>query len=412
LAGRAVYHRLKINSGVTANTNDKKAEVERSKKKYCFFINLFPGNGNWVSMKYVLTILFLSLFLKVRAQQKQEIDSLINELEHLRLQNKIPAISFAVIKDRRVVYSGGLGYTDSTNNAQASDSTIYSIASLTKPISAIIIAKLVEQGVVKWDDRMQNSWPGYKNYYDSFFTKWKHHAPLYFHLIKNYNYKRTDITIRHHLSHTAEGVPGTQFNYNGFLYGGVSIVADNRYPAGFKTLLQKEIVNKLGLNYSAVDYESIQGKRLESLLSVPYEYRKGKLVPVAKYPQPYTISGAAGFLSSARDLALLDIALDQRKLIKPRSFRQLTTPYTFPDGSQSVYGLGWFVTYLNGDKVVYHHGLQESFSAIYLKIPKRNLSIILLSNCPLLTLKYHADLLKGHIQSNPFIETFLKWFYY
>ncbi|HVG40780.1 MAG TPA: serine hydrolase domain-containing protein [Chitinophagaceae bacterium] len=363
-------------------------------------------------MKYLLTILFLFLLLKIQAQQTEEVDSLVNELEQLRLQFKIPSISYAVIKDQKIVYSGGLGYADSINNIQASDSTIYSIASLTKPISAIIIAKLVEQGLLKWDDRMRDYWSGYKNYYDSFFTKWKQHAPSYFPLIKYYNYERTDITIRHHLSHTSEGVPGTEFKYNGFIYGGVSIVVDNRFKLGFKALLQKEIINKLELNYSAVDYESIMGERLKSLLSVPYEYKNGNLVLVPNYPQPHTISGASGFLSSVKDLALFDIALDKGKLISPQSFKQLTTPFTFSNGKQSVYGLGWFITALNGEKVFYHHGLQESFSAIYLKIPKRQLSLILLSNCPLLTLKYHPDLLKGKIQSNPFIDTFLKWFYY
>ncbi|MEJ7671740.1 MAG: serine hydrolase domain-containing protein [Chitinophagaceae bacterium] len=249
----------------------------------------------------------------------------------------------------------------------------------------------------------------YENYYLSFVKKWQRESPQYLPYIQNYQYKRNDITIRHHLSHTSESVPGTAYKYNGFLYGGLSIVVDHVSKKNFITLMQEEIINKLNMNHSCVDFEHAHDTVLEKLLSTPYEEYDEKLHP-RSYPEPHTLSASAGFLSCVRDLAKFDIAIDKYKIISASSKKEAMTSYRFADGSVSPYGLGWFITKVKNQTIVYHYGLQESYSGIYIKIPSKNITLIILSNCSLLTKSYHPYLSKGIIDTNPYINEFLKLF--
>lgn len=73
-------------------------------------------------------------------------------------------------------------------------------------------------------------------------------------------------------------------------------------------------------------------------------------------------------------------------------------------GERLPYGLGWFVTDYHGHKLVWHYGQWGTgFSAVYLKVPERNVSIVLLSN---------SEALVDHggyeeIANNAFVCTFL-----
>jgi CubicO group peptidase (beta-lactamase class C family) len=349
----------------------------------------------------------------LKAATQERIDSKINlyeqQLKRLLLKNKLPSISFAVLKDQQLIYSNSIGFADVEKKIHATDTTLYSIASLTKPIASSIILKLVEQGVLNLDDKMKDHWPGYTEYYSSFASKWKEETPQYLPYLQNYQYNRNDVTIRHHLTHTAENIPGAKYRYNGFLFGGLSIVVDNVSKRNFATLMQEEIIDKLQMEHSAIDFNNVTDSNLKKLLSTPYE-RDDEELYTASYPQPYKLSAAAGFLSSVKDLAKFDIAIDQDKIMSAHSKKRAMTPYVFPHGKISPYGLGWFITSAKGQTIIYHYGLQESYSAIYIKIPAKKLTLIMLSNCSLLTRRYHKDLSLGVIDSNPYINEFLKLF--
>ncbi len=211
------------------------------------------------------------------------------------------------------------------------------------------------------------------------------------------------------MTHTAENIPGTKYQYNGFLFGGLSVIVDNVSKKNFITLMQGEIINKLKMSHSSVDFDNVTDSSLKKFLSTPYEEDDEEL-HAAFYPQPHKLNAAAGFLSCVKDLAKFDIALDLDKMMSPESKKQGMTPFQFPDGRTSPYGLGWFITTSKGQTIVYHYGLQESYSAIYLKIPAKKLTLIMLCNSSLLTMRYHKDLSQGVIDSNPYINEFLKLF--
>ncbi len=64
---------------------------------------------------------------------------------------RIPGISIAVIKDSRVVYHRGFGVKNTTTREPVTDDTVFEAASMTKPVFAYTVLRLVDRGVLKLD---------------------------------------------------------------------------------------------------------------------------------------------------------------------------------------------------------------------------------------------------------------------
>ncbi|MEJ7671741.1 MAG: serine hydrolase domain-containing protein [Chitinophagaceae bacterium] len=89
---------------------------------------------------------------------KLKIQSYEKQLNQLLIQNKLPSLSFAIVKNQKLIYSNAIGFADVKKMSPATDTTLYSIASLTKPIASAIILKLAEEGAINLDDKMKDHW--------------------------------------------------------------------------------------------------------------------------------------------------------------------------------------------------------------------------------------------------------------
>jgi hypothetical protein len=72
------------------------------------------------------------------------------------------------------------------------------------------------------------------------------------------------------------------------------------------------------------------------------------------------------------------------------------------------YGLGWFVQQYNGTRVIWHYGLWPQYSALYLKVPDRQLTLILLGNSGGVSELF--GLADGDVTASPFARAFLRMF--
>lgn len=115
----------------------------------------------------------------------------------------------------------------------------------------------------------------------------------------------------------------------------------------------------------------------------------------AKLARPYTLneegeivrgryrnffSAGAGMISSVRDLATFDIALDRGGLLKPETLASAWEPFQLASGEPSIYGLGWFVEDYGGVRLIWHGGEWDCIGALYLKVPAERLTLIALAN--------------------------------
>jgi len=127
-------------------------------------------------------------------------------------------------------------------------------------------------------------------------------------------------------------------------------------------------------------------------------------------PRPPQGDGAAGgVVSTVLDLAKFDIALDRGVLISAESRAEMMTPTRSVSGETLPYGLGWFVQEYEGHKLVWHSGWwEDAYSALYLKIPDQNLSLILLANSE--GIWWDNPLERAEVERSQFAQAFLSAF--
>ena len=361
--------------------------------------------------KNLFTLFFLLLIAScTNSSFDKEIQQYDGKIEVLRKEYKIPSVSVAILHNQEVIFSKGYGYADVDNEVTATDSTPYRIASVTKPIASAIILKLTEEGKLNLDGKIKDYWPDYTEHFNNTKKLFEEKLPHLIGFMSEYDYNRNDITLRHHLTHTCERVPGEYFHYNGFLYGRLSMLVDNVSERDFETLIREDIMQNLNMTSSLpMQTDTSKPEILKRLAKPYYNNEKNELV-LGKYPEPWLGAGA-GIISSVTDLAKFDIALDNNQLITQKSKELAFTLGRLNNGQEIPYGLGWFIGKYKNHKVVYHTGFQyQSFSALYIKVPDKNVTLILLANSDDLFFPFMEWLSKGQIEGSPFAKEFLDLF--
>ena len=78
-----------------------------------------------------------------------------------------------------------------------------------------------------------------------------------------------------------------------------------------------------------------------------------------------------------------------------------------PSGEALPYGLGWYVQDFGGQRLVWHSGWwQQAYSALYLKVPERRATLILLANSE--GLWWNNPLDNAEVEKSPFAAAFLE----
>src|SRR5262249_50251178 len=102
------------------------------------------------------------------------VQSAVGELEKLANQTLestgVPGIAIVVVHGDDVVYKRGFGVREVGKADPITSETVFQLASVSKPITSTVIAKLVSDGHVLWDDRVIDHDPGFEMY-DPFVTR-------------------------------------------------------------------------------------------------------------------------------------------------------------------------------------------------------------------------------------------------
>lgn len=174
----------------------------------------------------------------VKSSDSERFGQLEVQLESIRQELKIPALSAAIVKDQRVVWAKGFGFADLENKVPASEHTPYHLASLTKTFASTILMQLVQEGRVKLDDPVSKYGINLES--------------------------EGVIRVRHLLSHTSEGNPGEQYRYNGNRFAELDKVVQRASGKSFGELLIANILDPLGMTETAPNVPRIVGTKSPS----------------------------------------------------------------------------------------------------------------------------------------------------
>lgn len=337
-----------------------------------------------------------------RGAGPQDIPSFVQRLDSLRDAADIPGLSVAVVKNQAVVLAVGLGYADLEHRIPATADTPYNIASVTKPISAVVALRLVEEGGLDLDRPMAE----YSEWAE-FCTDFSQQPSIF---SRELRCQPSVHTLRHLLSHTATVTPGNQFSYNPVLYSWASrpIMAAAGTP--FSALVERHVFAPAGMARSARTNRDLPLREdLAKLLAPPHRVGTSGEIERAPAPPPQGDGAAGGVVTTVLDLARFDVALDQGRLISAESRAAMMAPMRSGSGEALPYGLGWFVQEYQGHTLVWHSGWwEDAYSALYLKIPEQDLTFIVLANSE--GVWWDNPLDRAEVQRSEFARAFLQAF--
>lgn len=313
-------------------------------------------------------------------------------LDGLRAQAGIPGLSAAVVVDHRIVWEQGFGYQDVESRVAATPNTLYPVASLTKTFASTLLLQCVEAGRLDLD------------------------AP-----IRQYTSAVPDAsaTVRQVLSMTSDAPAGSAYRYDGDRYAALTPVVEACTGRPFRVALASQILDRLGMSDSVPGHDladpppalaslfasTTLDRYRQALTRLAKPYRSlGRRYEPADFP-PRGINAAAGLVSTVRDLARYDAALDDRILLGDQTQQLAWTPFSLRDGRRGPYGLGWFTQSIDGESMVWHYGLWPSFSALIVKRPDRGATLILLVNADGLNARF--PMADGDVRVSPFVRAFL-----
>lgn len=91
-------------------------------------------------------------------------------------------------------------------------------------------------------------------------------------------------------------------------------------------------------------------------------------------------TGDGGIYSTADDLYKLDKALKENQLLSEKINKLLYQTPILQDGSNSKYGLGWYIEKSNGGIIAHHTGGLAGFKSLFWRDLKNRNTIIALTN--------------------------------
>jgi CubicO group peptidase (beta-lactamase class C family) len=357
------------------------------------------------------------------------------EIERLRKALNIPGLSVAVLQGQKAVFADGFGYADIENKIPATANTPYNIASLTKPFAAAVLMKLVETGRLNLDDEMaeilkdtvfpwgEGTIHGASKMCKKIKELSKDPSFIFARLFQDYRCDTERITVRHHLTHTAQGVPGETYRYNGFLYGSLARVAEAVSGKSFAELLVEYIVGPLGMTRTI---PSLSESHRDKVLAERAKYYRvgdaGNFVH-SKWPPKEiadamrmhgldptpSLNAGGGIISTVLDLGKFDVAMDRNLIASEESKEAMFSPTISNSGQPLPYGLGWFVQEHMSVKFVWHYGWAPyAYSSLILKVPEEEVTLILLANSDGASARFNLG--EGNVLKSPFAVAFIKLF--
>jgi CubicO group peptidase (beta-lactamase class C family) len=317
-------------------------------------------------------------------------------VESFRRAAGIPGLSAALVRGKDIVWERGFGFQDVENNVRARPDTPYPIGGLTQTFAAELLLQCAERGQLDLDAPMAG-----------FSTR-----------IPNGG----NVRVRHVLSHSSEGVPGERFKYDPVRFAALIEVSNACSGFGFRKVVFREVLDYLGMGDSVPGadvmnravvpegtFDPSKEDRFKSTLermAVPYRLNK-KGDPVRSELTQTSIDTSTGIISTVRDVARYERELSDPTIVSSDTLSGAWSNVYSSNGTALPTGLGWFVQTVDGQKIVWSFGVvDEGYSSLMVRLPVRNLTLIMLANTDGLA----AQLAAGDVMASPFVRVFLKTF--
>lgn len=308
--------------------------------------------------------------------------------------SKIPGMAVALVKDSSTVFSKGYGLRDVENNLSVDENTLFHIASTHKSMNAMLIATLVDDEVVAWDNPVTEYYPSFE-----LGSAASTNSVTLSHLLSMSSGipgtaedlltddPTTDDVFLAAKQATLLGAPSTQFSYSNIsasIAGYVGVIAsvgsDQALFANYSNLLKSKVLEPIGMSNSTI-YASVA--QHSGNLSKTYSVAtSGDITFVASSDEDGDVLAPSGALkSNVKDMALYlstqlnqGVAPNNNRVVSAANLQKTKQPIL------DDYAMGWEQVTYNNTLVIMHTGGYDGFVSVLVLIPSYDIGLVLLVN--------------------------------
>jgi CubicO group peptidase (beta-lactamase class C family) len=362
---------------------------------------------------------------EVKVLQSQEkstawIDASVAELaeidqaiEQARVKWQVPGLSVAIVKDGKLILSKGYGTKKIGTDDPVDRDTLFAIASNSKAFTSASIAILVEEGKLRWDDKVKDYLP-WLELYDPNVSQDLRIRDLLCHRsglgtfsgdLLWYGTPYTPTELLKRLRHLPpEGVFRADYGYSNVMYLAAGEVIRTVSGKSWQEFVSDRILRPLDMQRSVV---SVRDLVTQGNYATPHKSFVDRNEPI-EWVNWDTMAAAGGIISSSDDMSkwmLVQLARGElaskndtskedakeiRLFSEANSYEmweahiplKVSARYNqrFPSTHFRAYGLGWALSDYKGAKVVAHGGGYDGMYSQTMLIPDKKLGVVVLTN--------------------------------
>jgi CubicO group peptidase (beta-lactamase class C family) len=335
-------------------------------------------------------------------------------VEQLRKEFGVPGVTIAIVEDGKVTLARGWGVRDITTNQPVDADTIFFTGSTGKAFTNAALATLVDEGKIKWDDRVIDHMPDFRMW-DPWVTREMTIRDLLVHrsglglgegdllFLPNSTLSRKETVRRiRYLK------PATSFRsgyaYDNILYMAAGQLIEEVSGETWEKYIHDHVFGPLGMNHSTdsdAEFQANPNHARPHSRSSGAIHGLGAQTPLDENATIAQNAAPAGGLAiSANDMSrwlLTQLAhgkipgSDKRLFsdeqsqqmwtgVVPTPIRQLPAEFAVTNPNFNLYALGWDVSDYRGAKVVGHDGAVLGSQATIALLPGKNVGIFIAAN--------------------------------
>jgi CubicO group peptidase (beta-lactamase class C family) len=326
-------------------------------------------------------------------------DLAAQRLEALMEQYHMPGAAAALIVDQEIVWQGHFGLAEIASATAVSEATIFKLWSLAKPLTAVEMMRLVEEGRVDLDAPINTYIPDFS--------------------IQSRFPSNEAITIRHILAHrsgisrngcarpdwyfgpdalewaasslkdcTLAYPTGTRYKYSNVSYGLLGYIIQDQRGQPFPVAMFERLLAPLEMTDSSFWTSDLfdVGQLDKTRIATGYAYNEGEQYPYEQVD--FAMVPSSNLYATIGDLAnfvrffLRGGEAGGEQLIAKETLRAMAVDQYSRPGDPQPMGLGWKIgPQIGPERVVWHDGgPSEGIGSLIAMLPEQKLGVILLAN--------------------------------
>lgn len=318
--------------------------------------------------------------LQTKINQKQLIASLEQKIPALMKEGAIPGLSIAVIRNGDLAWSHGFGVKNAKTNEPVTDTTMFEAASLSKPVFAYAVLKLVDAGKFDLDKPLNQYLPGNYDVGDDPRLGQITARRVLTHTTGFPNWRNSEVGLKIYFT------PGDRFSYSGEGFVYLSKVIEQVTGEKFNDFMKRTVFEPLGMINSGYVWED----RFESLMTFRHN-GAGEPRGQNKGNQP---NAAASLRTTAQDFGRFLTAILQGTGLKKETRELMLTPQikVSESGTNNTlrtpeklsptlsWGLGWGLE-TTPDGVAFWHWGDNGDSKAFIEVyDKQKIGVVYFAN--------------------------------